>query len=489
MNIITNFDLSFNQNINFSSLTEDIKNLTTNINLKLLQKAIKKIDNDFFSSGCWKKTYSCNGFAKRTIITPFGLLTFKRRYYMNKNTDKHDNFYYVDNQLQIPARKHLTNEALALIFNVACEVNSSYASSHAIPGVIISKQTISNYQKNMITIVDDVPVVNAEINTNDESFDTIYIEADEAHCNLQSVVSIDDSSDEIKTSKLNKKIEGNKNIIDKLVLVHNGHNEPDLHLKKKSLANKRYFGGIHISSSSLADNICDYLTSSYELNNVKRIFVSGDGARWIKSLSTHISNFFSPLYKNITIVPVLDKFHMYKYLMSIFGGSRQIVKYFKDHISNITAERFKRMTDAYFAFCESRNISEASFNDKVDYIINNLSLIKNQLDPLYNCPAAMEGHISHVYAKRLTSRPSGFSEKVLQNLTQMIIHKANGAMITAETVKKWSKDYLSFKPKKYVRLNKHFAPVYYCNAGLPAMNSTNTNLKNSLRYIISKKAY
>ena len=38
MNIITNFDLSFNQNITFSSLTEDIKNLTTNIHLELLKK-------------------------------------------------------------------------------------------------------------------------------------------------------------------------------------------------------------------------------------------------------------------------------------------------------------------------------------------------------------------------------------------------------------------------------------------------------------------
>lgn len=486
MNIITNFDLSFNQNITFSSLTEDIKNLTTNIHLELLQKAIKKIDDDFFASGYWKKTYNCNGFVNRTIITPFGLLTFKRRYYMNKISTKHDNFYYVDNKLQIPARKHLTNEALALILNVACDVNSSYASSHAIPGVVISKQTVSNYQKNMTTIIDDIPVVNAEALLKKQSFDVIYIEADEAHCNLQSVVSVDDSSDEIKTSKLNKKSANNKNIIDKLVLVHNGHNEPYLPLKKKSLSNKRYFGGIHMSSSSLADNICDYLTSSYNLNFVKRIFVSGDGARWIKSLSLYISNFIFPLYKNITVVPVLDKFHMNKYLMSIFGGNSHIVKYFKDHISDITADRFKCITDAYFAFCESRNISEPSFNDKVDYIINNLSLIKNQLDPLYNCPAAMEGHISHVFAKRLTSRPSGFSEIVLQNLTQMIIYKANGSIITSDIVKKWCEKYLTtYKPKKYVRLNKSFTRVYACNAGIPAMNSTNTNLKNFLRKQLS----
>lgn len=489
MNIITDFDITFNKNITFSSLTEGIKNLTTNINLNIFQKAIKKIDNDFFSSGCWKKNYKCNGFAKRTIITPFGSLTFKRRYYMSKNSDKHDNFYFVDNKLQIPARKHLTNEALALIFNVACEVNSSYASSHAIPGVVISKQTVSNYQKNMTTIVDDIPVVNADIKPTEETFDTIYIEADEAHCNLQSVVSIDDSTDEIKTSKLDKKIVNNKNIIDKLVLVHNGHNEPNLPLKKKSLCNKRYFGGIHMESSALADNICDYLTSSYNLNNVKRIFVSGDGARWIKSLSVHISNFISPLYKNIIIVPVLDKFHMNKYLISIFGGNSQIVKYFKDHIPDMTAERFYNITDAYFAFCESRNISEVSFNDKVDYIINNLSLIKNQLDPFYNCPAAMEGQISHIYAKRLTSRPAGFSEKVLQNLTQMIIYKANGAMITTEIVKKWSEKYLPFKPKKYVRLTKSFKHVYSCNAGLPAMDSTNTNLKAFLKNFLNKKFY
>lgn len=487
MHIIHNFNETFNQNITFSSLVKEVTEYTDNLYEKLFLETIKKLDDDFFFSNSWKENYSCNGFVKRAIITPFGALTFKRRYYMNKDTSLHDNFYFVDSQLQIPTRKHLTNEALVLIFNLACEVNSSYASSHAIPGVIISKQTISNYQKNMTTIVDDVPVLDGHATEVFDQNEVIYIEADEAHCNLQNVVSVDDSSEEIKTSKLDRKKVNNKNIINKLVLVHNGHNEPDLPLKKKSLANKHYFGGIHMPNDTLTDNIVDYIQKSYDLSKVKYIFVSGDGARWIKSLSSNLDSYFKRNFSHVEIISVLDKFHMHKYLTSIFGGESSVINHFKKELPNLTPERFEAMANAYFAFRETRNIQDDVFNTKVDYILNNFKNIKNQIHPYYECPASMEGQISHVYAKRLTSRPYGFSEKVLQNLTQMLIFKANGNNITSKDVCEWSKKYLPFKPRKYVRHTKNYKHDYSCDADLPALNSNNTNLKEFLHQISHPK--
>ena len=487
MNIVLQFDNFFNENIDFSLVSSMVGDTSTNIHEKLFLDIFTKLDDDFFSSNVWKENYTCNGFVSRTIITPFCKLTFKRRYYMNKNKDLHDNFYYVDRTLNLPIRKHLTNEALALVFNMAIEVNSSYASKNAIPNVIISKQTVSNYQKNMTTIYDGSPVVEDSITPITEDIDVIYIEADEAHCNLQNEVSIDDSRDELKTHFACPIRTKHKNIINKLVLTHSGHNEPNLRLKRKSLANKRYFGGIHMDPTDLADNIYYSIKAQYDLSRVKYIFVSGDGANWIKSLYKALKSILRN--SSISIISVLDKFHTNKALKSIFARNHSIINYIKSIFNEMTKERFVSITDAFFAFNFEHNITEDSFRQNVAYICNNIQEIKNQGHPLYNCHCAMEGQVSHILARRLTSRPAGFNEKVLQNLTQMIIFKASGNVITPDIVKLWSKDYLVHQKSKSNRIIKNWKRIYDCSVELPILNSTNTSVKTFFRQICHSKTY
>ena len=483
MSILSYVEQSNNQLVNFSSLLNFVEKETENIQLKMLLENIAKLDNQFFKSGEWKKDYTCNGFAKRTIITQFGSITFKRRYYMNKNRSLHDNFYYIDSQLEIPQRKHFTLEALALIFNMSCEVNASYAAKNAIPGVVISKQTVSNYQKNINTLVDNIPNIKETLKKDSENTEIIYIEADEAHCNLQHENSKNDNSDEIKTSKRDKKKVQTKNIINKLILVHTGHKNLNLRLKRKSLANKRYFGGIHMPVSSLVDNVLHYISSTYDLSKVKYIFISGDGARWIKSFGKELTEILCRNHENLRIIQVLDKFHCNKYLSSIFNHQSEILNYINDEIVALTKERFSKITDSFFAFSEKRSISEVAFNDKVEYILNNLELIKNQKHDYYQCHCAMEGQVSHILANRLTSRPRGFSEPALQNLTQMLIHKSNNNYITVDNVKEWIKPVFIYKKTKYNTVLKNFKPIYGSNIKIPILESTHTKMKKYVKSV------
>ena len=46
----------------------------------------------------------------------------------------------------------------------------------------------------------------------------------------------------------------------------------------------------------------------------------------------------------------------------------------------------------------------------------------------------MEGHISHVLASRLTSRPKGFKRTVLENLIQLIVMNANLYELTIQDI-------------------------------------------------------
>ena len=52
-----------------------------------------------------------------------------------------------------------------------------------------------------------------------------------------------------------------------------------------------------------------------------------------------------------------------------------------------------------------------------------MSVIK----PIVGCSA--EGHISHIYSSRLSSRPKGWSRKGVANMANLIVYKLNGGKI------------------------------------------------------------
>jgi hypothetical protein len=481
MNIVAQLVEKINQITNFSDLTKIAKLASEGIVSSIFLDTIQDIDNQYFEEGLWKENYTCNGFVERHIITPLGKISFNRRYYMNKSKEFHDHFYYVDKALEIPAYKRISKEALVAILNMAVEVNGSYAARMAIPGVTITKQTVSNYLKLQNTISDGIPTVDDAKMDEPLEFDVIYIEADEAHVNLQRNTQNNNTS-EIKTTQSDAKVCKSKNIIDKLVLTHTGHKYTELHLKRKELDNKHYFGGINMQTSDLSDNVFGYLSNCYDLTKTKYIFISGDGAYWIKSFGQSLTESLRT-FKDLQVIQVLDKFHCAKYLNSIFGYDPQVLKEIRNGIYTLTPKRFQMITDAYFAFSSKRNIKEDAFNQKVDYILSNLQEIKNQKHEYYKTPCSMEGHVSHVLANRLTSRPKGFCEVVLKNLTQMIIHKKNGKDITTEMLDSWSKIYQPFEKPKHMRLTKEYKNEYSCYVQMPAQNSTCTNLKRFVKLV------
>lgn len=65
-------------------------------------------------------------------------------------------------------------------------------------------------------------------------------------------------------------------------------------------------------------------------------------------------------------------------------------------------------------------------------LINNIDGIINQNHPMYKCPCSMEGHISNVYARHMTSSPHAYPKNGLENTTQLITLKANNINLTEE---------------------------------------------------------
>lgn len=116
-----------------------------------------------------------------------------------------------------------------------------------------------------------------------------------------------------------------------------------------------------------------------------------------------------------------------------------------------------------------------------------LTYTKNQLHPEYKTSCSMEGHISHVLASRLTSRPKGFKRTVLENLIQLIVMNANLYELTIQDILEWKKPIQEQKNVRSLAANKMYKKFYDYNIELAIMESNNTNMKNYIHNLVSPK--
>lgn len=145
--------------------------------------------------------------------------------------------------------------------------------------------------------------------------------------------------------------------------------------KRTKLCNKKHFGGVYTGRiDDLWEEVLTYIDNTYELDKVKNIYILGDGANWIKTG-------LEWLPKSIN---VLDKFHLMKAVNGIVG------KESKDNKQGIT------------------------------------NLYKYQKE-LHGCSA--EGHISHLYSARLSSRPLGWKTVNINNVSKLRLIKADNKEI------------------------------------------------------------
>ena len=392
-------------------LEHNILDSTYNLNLDTLKNILEYLDLEYKSSKERKDKYYVQQTRERTLITSLGIVSFNKTYYKSKKkiNGKYIYYSYIEDYLGIDKWAKISLSAEVNLINNAIDNGMSWASKNTIPNYIISRQTISvkikninhNYQESIIR---------------KETPDILYIEADEVHANLQS------------------KKKCNKNRIVPVTLVHEGHKE--LFVKKKELKNTHYTASSILKTDKLWEETYNYMDKKYDLDKVDTIFISGDGAPWIKGYDIAFPN----------AIYVLDPFHYFnKKLSYIFKKEPLITSIADSYLRNRMIDDFIKLVDMQI----KRYPEEASDMRKVQrFLINNIDGIINQKHSLYKCPCSMEGHISNKYAKFITSRPHAYSEDGLENTVQLLTMKANNIKLTEEI-------YHSFKAGEstYKKLN------------------------------------
>lgn len=350
------------------------------------------------------------------LISIFGELNFKRRYYQDKETK--ERIYLLDQFLKLePGERILTNVKERML-EEARETSYRRAGQKASYGTEISKQTVKN-EINKLKFQEEIK----EENTNKKQVKKLYIIADEDHVHLQ------------------------KGGIEepRLVIIYDNFVSIG---KRIELKNKKHFGGIYKNKiDDLWEEVMTYIENVYDTECLEKVYISGDGANWIK---TGLEWIVKSIY-------VLDEFHMKKAVNGIVGRITKVNKEEKERqkkelrtsIRRLNFVRFKEICYEILAE-EMEKTTRDRKKDLMNYILNNAEGIKNlyrNKKYLHGCSA--EGHISHVYSDRMSSRPMGWSTLNIDNMSRLRIAKEDN--IRTKEILKNSKKIIEFKEIEKIR--------------------------------------
>jgi len=251
------------------------KKTLDDIGVTLVAEALETIDNAYKNSKDRKRYWTVKEkAAEKTLTTIFGEVRYKRTYYKNKKTGEYS--YLSDEAVGISAHDKLDASLKAKLIEEAVYMSYSKSGEKASETVTLTSQTVMNSIRELGSVDNDA----VKIKQDKRKVKVLYIEADEDHVALQ-----------------------NGGLIEpKLVYVHEGRKQVSKNRYK--LLNVRYFSGVYTNSDELWVEVLDYIDKAYDMDSIEKIYLSGDGAPWIK-------NGLSWINKSIY---VLDRYHLSKYV-------------------------------------------------------------------------------------------------------------------------------------------------------------------------------
>lgn len=192
--------------------------------------------------------------------------------------------------------------------------------------------------------------------------------------------------------------------------------------KRQKLINPHYFCGTSYEENNTEfwDEIYEYISNHYDLDKVKKIYLSSDGGAWIKSGMKRIAG----------ITYVLDEFHLEKYLTKLTSHMKDRKEYALDElrtaIRSKTKQDFEKIVDRLKSCLEDeaglKRIAIAK-----EYILSNWMAAKLRLRHQNGVKgSSTEGHVSHVLSSRMSSRPMGWSIKGATKMAKLRAYELNG---------------------------------------------------------------
>ena len=323
-----------------------------------------------------------------TLNTIFGSVSYERAYYKNKSTGEYR--FLSDEALGIEATDKTTLCLMSRNIDEATDISYRRSGKKASRAIQTSGQTVMNHIRKLGAISNDAAPIKLGPG---RIIKTLYIEADEDHTASQTERAMEPP----------------------LVYIHEGSEA--VTKGRFRLKNVRYFSGMHKDNEELWQDVIDYIDTVYDYGSIEKIYVSGDGASWIKNGAAYVNKG----------VYVLDKYHLIKYV-------RQAAAHIPGGIEILLGAIYGRDRE-YFEICietikdqTEPGTKRFAIEDAKRYILNNWDSLDNYNNIDYiGCSA--EGHVSHILSDRLSSRPMAWGKEGADQMARLRVFKANGGVI------------------------------------------------------------
>ena len=380
-------------------LETGLETITNDFILNMMKIYLENLDKEIKADKKWRKE---NGIVvernndKREIVTKSGLLTYYRTYYCDKKKGTY--IYLVDEALGIKPYDRVSTAVAADMVEYSSD-NSYAKSSQYATGGIVSRQTVMNKTRKL-----NEEKLKIETKGPKRKVQVLHIDADEDHVALQD----------------------GKNAIVPLITIYEGTKRI---AKRGQCINPHHIHGFGQGIEETWLKVANYIYDRYDIDYLKRIYIHGDGALWIKTG-------LEWLPKSKT---VLDKYHLNKAILEATAGQEQYRKAVYSSIYEGDLPRFSKLVNELKQTAQSPKKRER-INQFKNYIKNNWKAIT-----IYKKEgvggSCTEGHISHVLSSRFSSRPMGWSKKGLKAIADIRIYCQNGGKITPNHFTKAKQQY------------------------------------------------
>ena len=311
---------------------------------------------------------------ERSLQTLVGKSSYQRTYY-KKASGGYE--YLADRVLGIEQRERVSS-GLSLALATAAKDMSYAKSSCYVSGGEISRQTVMSRVRRSSTVV---PYASRQ------QVEELHIDADEAHITLQN---------------------GSKSTVP-LISIYEGIP----HVGKRGVCkNVFHISEYGKSSDDLWEQALTEIEKRYDLKNT-RIYLHGDGAKWIQTGLEWIPK----------AIFVLDKYHKNKAIKAMTAGlDAQTRKLFDENIRRALADEdlrfFDELTQSIYSQVPERAEKILEAARYLKNFIGGISVCKT--DPAANNGGCTEPHVSHILASRLSSRPMAWSRTTLKKLAPVL---------------------------------------------------------------------
>jgi len=381
----------------FYSFETSVKHSAETFSTGFIGAVLDSLNDQIKNNGLRKDKYNIQRTDKRTIITSVGDVSFDCTYYKNRIDGSYH--YLLEEVMHLDKHERMSEAAEVLLLIEALKTSYEEATK-----VLPSKQKITKttVMEKVHSIAEEIPVKAPDQKKNCEY---LYIEADEDHVAEQH----------------GKGSSENGSFISKLAYIYEDKTDSMIAKNRKDLVNIHYFAGYYPENKGtekLWTNVREYIENNYNIESIKNIYISGDGAQWIKSGTNYIEK----------TLFCADKYHLMKYINAAANqmlDEKNIVKENLWHLLHSKKKDAKQNFDEYTLEMRASAENTDTIDELRTYVIGNWAAVRRTLKNKKVKGCSAESHVSHVLSDRLSSRPMGWSQTGADRMSKLRCYEKN----------------------------------------------------------------